>query len=120
MKPLKRKLIASFVYDLGKSEGAIYSPCVNVYWDIADENIKIFVRYAWQDFTMTVDFYQFKMALKKMSITDIAKHDITERTSYRGDFEIEESYHISDFGKSLMAAKNKEQVLGWIANDVKF
>jgi hypothetical protein len=120
MEKLKRKLIASFIYDLGKSETSIYSPCVNVYWDIEDENIKIFVRCAWQDFTMTIDFYRFKTVLKKLSMTDIPKHDITERTSYKGDFEIEESYHLSDFGKSVLTAKTKEQVISWINSSSQF
>lgn len=111
---MKRKLIASFVFDLGKSETTIYSPCVNVYWDIEDEVIKFYVRYAWQDFTIPVSFYQFKNALKKASITDMIKHDITERTSYRGEFELEESYYMSDFGKAFLSAESQEQVVRWI------
>lgn len=121
MAKLKRKLIASFVYDLGTSETAVYAPCVSIYWDIADENIKIFVRYAWQDFTTTVSFYQFKSALKKMPLTDLPKYDISERTRYKGNFDLENEHpYISDFGKAVMAANSQEQVMKWIENGVKF
>lgn len=120
MEKIKRKLIASFVYDLGKSETSIYSPCVSVYWDVADENIKFFVRYAWQDFTETISYDKFKEALKKFSLVDMPKFSITERTNYKGDFEIEDSYHLSDFGKAIIASKNKGQVIKWISNNVQF
>jgi hypothetical protein len=105
--PIKRRLIASMIFDLDSSENHMYTPIINWSFNFTNiENpIEIVIKYAWQDQTINYPFNKKIKQIISNKIESHSKHLLKERfPNYKGKRKITNFYK-SDFGKDLPFAK---------------
>lgn len=116
---IKRYLLASFIFDLGKFSSANQCPCINVFWEVNNKEkpFTLTIRHNWNSFEVS---YVYKTLMKYLvghSFTELAEHEIKERIpNYQGAFECDKlhEFHLSERGKYILSSQSQEQVERWI------
>lgn len=113
---MKRKLIASIIFDISNASTGFNAPTANVYWDLTDDKkpFRLEVRIAWHGYQINFPYKLMMKYLKNKSFIQLATEEIKEQFSeYKGKLKEVEAYY-SEFGKCISASNNQEQIERWI------